>query len=87
MVNDYIQTKVMTALYGAGDVEKTKKRKDVFARAFIARRKAWSDPVWVSIYRDWLKSGGEDIGLGTLRTYACINYKTIKNGMMGTFTG
>ena len=79
MVNDYIQTKVHNALYNSGDTKTTDKRKNVFARAYLARRKAWTDPTWIDIYSDWLKSGGEDIGLGKLKTYACVNYRPLGN--------
>ena len=85
MVNDYIQTKVHNALYGAGDIETSNKRRNVFARAYLARRKAWTDPTWIDIYSDWLKSGGEEIGLDKLVTYACINYKPM-SGHRGYIT-
>jgi len=74
MKTEYFSDKVHKALFASGDVETIDKRKNVFARAYLARQKDWSDPVWVGIYKDWLTSGGDDIGLKALRTLAVYDY-------------
>ena len=78
MKDTYLSDKVHKALYGAGDYAISDKRKNVFARAYIARLKDWDAPEWTTIYKDWLLSGGDDIGLDKLRAYALYNYKPSK---------
>ena len=75
MKNDYLRTKVHKAVYEADNQEQRDQRKQCLAKIYLNRHKSFQDAIWVDLYRDWLVSGGEELALSDLRTYAVFNYR------------